>query len=347
MVDPGVGAANRPPLPARARVRVCAEPDRRPLRRRSSTPNRGLEAGYGARPSTPISATTPPAPFGCLVPASPRSRTPRPATRASSSSPANSSCPERRSRRRQPLRVGRWQAEPGRASLPAVLPGGKAPPAARSPARAGPRSAELWAARRAVSTRRTRSPQTAPGSSSAMPAPGGSTCANRKPRRTIPVSAGPAYWRAATADGSEVFYTEGEDLYRFDVESETREALTSGAAGVLGTLGISTENGSYAYFVATGVLAGNENGNKEKAEAGKGNLYEWHDGETIFIARLGTEELDMTNMTGGVFTAAESRARLPPERRAHGSPPTARRAFCIASTADRATTTPSRRALSV
>ena len=38
--------------------------------------------------------------------------------------------------------------------------------------------------------------------------------------RTIPVSAGiePAYWRAATADGSDVFYTEGEDLYRFNVE---------------------------------------------------------------------------------------------------------------------------------
>ncbi len=112
--------------------------------------------------------------------------------------------------------------------------------------------------------------------------------------RTIPVSAGiePAYWRAATADGSKVFYTEGEDLYRFDIASETREPLTSGAAGVLGTLGIATENGSYAYFVATGVLASNENGNKETAEASKANLYEWHDGETIFIARLGTKGLD-------------------------------------------------------
>jgi hypothetical protein len=111
--------------------------------------------------------------------------------------------------------------------------------------------------------------------------------------RTIPVSAGiePAYWRAATADGSMVFYTEGEELYRFDAESDTREALTSGAAGVLGTLGIATENGSYVYFVATGVLASNENGNKEKAEVGEGNLYEWHAGETVFIARLGTEDL--------------------------------------------------------
>jgi hypothetical protein len=112
--------------------------------------------------------------------------------------------------------------------------------------------------------------------------------------RTIPVSAGsePAYWRAATADGSEVFYTEGEDLYRFDVDSETREALTSGAAGVLGTLGISTEDGSYVYFVATGVLAGNENANKESAESEQGNLYEWHDGATSFIAKLNTEGSD-------------------------------------------------------
>jgi hypothetical protein len=111
--------------------------------------------------------------------------------------------------------------------------------------------------------------------------------------RTIPVSSGaePAYWRAATADGSDVFYTEGEDLYRFDVVSETREPLTSGAAGVLGMLGIATENGSYAYFVATGVLADNKSGNGEEAETGEGNLYEWHAGETVFIARLNTEDL--------------------------------------------------------
>ena len=120
--------------------------------------------------------------------------------------------------------------------------------------------------------------------------------------RTIPVSAGPAYWRAATTDGSMVFYTEGEDLYRFNVNkfkaskklesealAEAREALTSGAAGVFGTLGIATENGSYVYFVATEVLANNENGNKEKAQADKADLYEWHDGKTIFIARLDTE----------------------------------------------------------
>jgi hypothetical protein len=116
--------------------------------------------------------------------------------------------------------------------------------------------------------------------------------------RTILVSAGLAYWRAATADGNYVFYTEGEDLYRFDAESQTREVLTSGAAGVLGMLGIAIENGAYAYFVATGVLADNENSNNEKAETGKANLYEWHDGETIFIARLATKGLDPANWRG-------------------------------------------------
>jgi hypothetical protein len=123
--------------------------------------------------------------------------------------------------------------------------------------------------------------------------------------RTIPVSAGPAYWRAASIDGSEVFYTEGEELYRFDVRKfdesekpeseslqEAREQLTSGAAGVLGTLGIASDGGSYAYFVATGVLAGNESGNQEKAEAGGANLYEWHEGATTFIARLSLEGSD-------------------------------------------------------
>jgi hypothetical protein len=124
--------------------------------------------------------------------------------------------------------------------------------------------------------------------------------------RTIPVSVGiePAYWRAATADGSMVFYTEGEDLYRFDVASETREALTSGAAGVLGTLGIASESGSYVYFVATKVLAGNENSNMESAEEGKRNLYEWHDGETSFIAKLSSNESDSYDWQG--FYSASS-----------------------------------------
>ena len=189
-------------------------------------------------------------------------------------------------------------------SLAGVLPDGKAPTGGSV---AGPGGPALG--RRGGATGRfyTQDTISADGSRVFFSDAGTGQIYMREPEaaRTIPVSPGvePAYWRAATADGSEVFYTEGEDLYRFDInkfegskkpESEAlagaREALTSGEAGVLGTLGIATENGSYAYFVATGVLAGNENGNSEKAEAGEGNLYEWHSGETTFIARLGIED---------------------------------------------------------
>ena len=111
--------------------------------------------------------------------------------------------------------------------------------------------------------------------------------------RTVQVSAGiePAYWRAATPSGSFVFYAEGGDLYRYHVAGKQREALTSGAAGVQGTLGISND-GSYVYFVATGKIAGDKNGNGEEAEEGADNLYEWHEVvathtvTTTFVARL-------------------------------------------------------------
>ena len=127
--------------------------------------------------------------------------------------------------------------------------------------------------------------------------------------RTVQISAGtePAFWRAATPDGNFVFYTEGGELYRFNVNrfensnepeavalAEAREPLTSGAKGVLGTLGTSND-GSYAYFVASSVLANNKreyDNTKnepviEEAELGKNNLYEWHQGSgTTFIAIL-------------------------------------------------------------
>jgi hypothetical protein len=94
--------------------------------------------------------------------------------------------------------------------------------------------------------------------------------------RTIPVSEGKAYWRAATPDGRFVFYTEGEgeesNLYRFNVESETREALTSGNTDVRGTLGVS-DDGAYVYFAAGG--GGSERGV---------DLYEWHDGATTLVS---------------------------------------------------------------
>jgi hypothetical protein len=86
------------------------------------------------------------------------------------------------------------------------------------------------------------------------------------PARTIPVSVGEAVWRAATPDGRYVFYTESGELYRFDLESRSREPIAP-AIGVVGA----SDDGSYAYFVD-----------------GSGELHEWHDGAITPIARLST-----------------------------------------------------------
>jgi hypothetical protein len=208
-----------------------------------------------------------------------------------------------------PNAINLYELADGQLSVVGILPaseGGQAPPAGSS---AGPGGPALGKGRGgAASGFYTQNTISADGSRIFFSDRGTGRIYMREPQagRTIPVSAGlePAYWRAATANGSEVFYTEREALYRFNVAAyeeskkpeaealvEAREQLTNDEAGVLGTLGIATESGAYAYFVATEVLAGNENANREVAEAGEGNLYEWHAGSTSFIARLSTEDL--------------------------------------------------------
>ena len=125
--------------------------------------------------------------------------------------------------------------------------------------------------------------------------------------RTVEVSEGAAQWRAATPDGSKAFYTENGNLYGYNVETATHIAITEGPAGVLGVLGVS-EDGSYVYFAATGVLSTNENGNKQKAEVGpeNANLYEWRDGSPAsitFIATLSKGTGDYTDWEGNVRDA--------------------------------------------
>lgn len=83
--------------------------------------------------------------------------------------------------------------------------------------------------------------------------------------RKIPVSKGSATWEAATPDGSNVFYVEGGELYRFDVDTETAEPL---ASEVIGTLGVSAD-GSYVYFAKSPT-----------------NVYVWHDGEVALVATV-------------------------------------------------------------
>jgi hypothetical protein len=104
-------------------------------------------------------------------------------------------------------------------------------------------------------------------------------------------------FRTASADGSIVFFTDGErltpdstaggnaheDLYMFNVETNHLTDLTvdndPGGASVLGVLEAS-EDGSYIYFVAKGRLP------STTAEVNNTNLYMWHDGVTMFIGAL-------------------------------------------------------------
>jgi hypothetical protein len=114
---------------------------------------------------------------------------------------------------------------------------------------------------------------------------------------TVPVSVGAAQFWTASPDGRYAFYTEGEKLLRFDAEAQTREQLAgegpTGGANVQGVIGAS-EDGSYVYFVAGGVLADNANSEQQKAVSqtcieGVGtqcNLYVRHNGVTTFIATL-------------------------------------------------------------
>jgi hypothetical protein len=129
------------------------------------------------------------------------------------------------------------------------------------------------------------------------------------PGGTDPKGPLPAAFMTATPDGRYAFFTsfeeltndartgsEGNDLYRYDTEEDELIDLspqpgTANGAEVQGVLGAS-DDGSYVYFVANGVLAdGAAQGNckagpREQTGAGHCNLYVWHDGQTVFIARL-------------------------------------------------------------
>jgi hypothetical protein len=98
-----------------------------------------------------------------------------------------------------------------------------------------------------------------------------------------------ATFLTAAVDGSRVLYAKGGDIYEDDLAAgNVTTELTSGAE-LLGIAGAS-EDASYVYFVAKGVLAAD-------ATAGSSNLYLHHAGVTTFIATLGTE----TEEDGGPY----------------------------------------------
>jgi hypothetical protein len=101
--------------------------------------------------------------------------------------------------------------------------------------------------------------------------------------RTREVSVGPAEWRGATPSGDATFYIEEGELYRVELGTLSREALT-GVGGVIGTLGFS-ESGRDAYFVSTEDIPGSTHGVSSPV-VGASNLYEWHEDEGTKVATI-------------------------------------------------------------
>lgn len=118
------------------------------------------------------------------------------------------------------------------------------------------------------------------------------------------------HFMTASPDGSSVIFTDASkltadstatsanpDLYRYSVESGTLTDLTvdttdANGADVRGLVAAS-EDASYLYFVADGILAANANSHGDTAISGQPNLYLSHAGVTTFIATLdSTSESD-------------------------------------------------------
>jgi NHL repeat/WD40-like Beta Propeller Repeat len=126
----------------------------------------------------------------------------------------------------------------------------------------------------------------------------------------LETGAGEPIFQTANADGSKVFFTDGErltadstatsnvpDLYECEIVIEPSGLtcnltdLTPGAhpgehAGVQGLIAGASEDGSYVYFVASGVLASGATSDNLY------NLYVRHEGTTTFIASLSGEDID-------------------------------------------------------
>jgi DNA-binding beta-propeller fold protein YncE len=112
--------------------------------------------------------------------------------------------------------------------------------------------------------------------------------------KTVHVGGKSATYQTMNSDGSKVFFLENGDLYEFDYATGTSTDLTGvhgqgeNSAGVQEVVSDVSEDGSYVYFVATGVLA---NG----GVSGDNNLYLLHDtGDSWSITLIATLSADDT-----------------------------------------------------
>ncbi len=114
--------------------------------------------------------------------------------------------------------------------------------------------------------------------------------------RTVAVSEGPAEFWTASTDGRYAYYTEAGELWRFDVQDETRIELAGAEGGVQGVVGTNASgtDGAYLYFVAQEALSGAGSNSAGQAPVkGQDNLYGYvpqSDGSSrlVFVGALST-----------------------------------------------------------
>jgi NHL repeat-containing protein/WD40 repeat protein len=115
---------------------------------------------------------------------------------------------------------------------------------------------------------------------------------------TAQIGGANARYQTMSSDGSKIFYLEGGDLHQFETATGASTDLTpnhgpeEASAGVREAVSDVSENGSYLYFVADGVLTAGTG--EAEPKAGQPNLYVLHEqgGETTlkYIATLSAED---------------------------------------------------------
>jgi hypothetical protein len=152
----------------------------------------------------------------------------------------------------------------------------------------------------------------------------GTQCTEPSKACTIQLGGSGAEFQLASADGSVAFFTQGGDLFRYDLHTAQTTDLTPSGSLPGAVIGAS-EDGTTAYFVANAALApGATLGNCQTSSSGPlvpgsaCNLYRWHagataGGETSFIARLsGQDAPDWSGQTGSRRTGGPMTSRVSP-----------------------------------
>ena len=147
---------------------------------------------------------------------------------------------------------------------------------------------------------------------------------------TVKIGGPTAEFQTMNSDGSRIFFTENGDLYVYDYDTRTQTDLTAShgvgesSAGVQQNVSDVSEDGSYVYFVANGVLAaGARPGTCGPAESGVTcNLYtvryngsEWEPPKLIAILSSKDRPSWYSNGHAGVMDLSAVSSRVSPDGR--------------------------------